>query len=46
MTLEAAIFLRADKLCDKNGSGDNKVKADIHIKKVWAQIQEEYLWDQ
>jgi len=31
--MEAAIFLRADKLCDINGNGDNKVKADMHIKK-------------
>jgi hypothetical protein len=33
VTLEAVIFLRADKLCDINGNGDNKVKADMHIKK-------------
>lgn len=33
MTLEAAIFLRADNLCEINGNGYNKVKADIHTQK-------------
>jgi len=47
MTLEAAIFLRVDKLCEINGNGDNKVKADIHTQeKVWVQIQEEHLWNE
>lgn len=47
MTLEAAIFRRADKLPDINGNGDDSVKADIHTKKkVWVQIQEEHLWDE
>jgi len=46
VTLEAAVSLRADKLCDINGNGDNKVKADMHIKKVWVQIQEEHLQDE
>ena len=30
VTLEAAIFLRADKLCEINGNGDNKLNGDTH----------------